>query len=68
MSIRYADDRGEPPTDKDRAWFESDLSHLGEFEPYEWAEGELDDGIPVRYVLGLGLVIEGTRRYDDSSR
>jgi hypothetical protein len=31
----------------DRTWMESDLSRLGEFEPYEWEEGELDEGKPV---------------------
>ena len=42
-------------TDEDIAWMESDLSRLGEFEPYEWAEGELEDETPVRYEPGRGL-------------
>ena len=42
-------------TDDDIAWMESDLSRLGEFEPYEWAEGELEDETPVRYEPGRGL-------------
>jgi predicted transcriptional regulator len=31
----------------DRAWLESDLSRLGEYEPYDWQEGELDEGEPL---------------------
>ena len=44
---------------EDRNWMESDLSHLSEFEPYEWEEGELEEGRPVRYEPGVGLVVEG---------
>ena len=44
---------------EDRAWMGDDLSHLGEFEPYEWEEGELEEGVPVRYEPGVGFVIEG---------
>lgn len=47
----------------DRAWLESDLSRLGEFEPYEWAEGELDEGEPVRHDPGTGAVAENTEPY-----
>lgn len=49
-------------TPEDVAWMESDLSHLGGYEPYEWVEGELDDGIPVRHEPGRGLRIEGSKR------
>ena len=42
-------------TDEDIAWMESDLSRLGEYEPYEWTEGELEDESPVRYEPGRGL-------------
>jgi type I restriction enzyme, R subunit len=44
---------------EDRVWMEGDLSRLGEFEPYEWEEGELEEGRPVRYEPGVGVVIEG---------
>lgn len=47
-------------TDEDIAWMESDLSRLGEYEPYDWAEGELEDESPVRYEQGLR--IEGGKR------
>ena len=40
---------------EDIAWMEGDLSRLGEYEPYEWAEGELEDETPVRYEPGQGL-------------
>ena len=42
-------------SDEDIAWMEGDLSRLGEFEPYEWAEGELDDETSVSYEPGQGL-------------
>ena len=41
--------------DEDVAWMEGDLSRLGEFEPYEWAKGELEDETPVEYEPGSGL-------------
>lgn len=41
-----------------QSWLESDLSHLGEFEPYDWEPGELEAGHPVRYVPGIGVVID----------
>jgi hypothetical protein len=31
----------------DQAWMESDLSHLGAYEPYHWQDGELDEGEPL---------------------
>ena len=40
---------------EDIAWMEGDLSRLGEYEPYEWAEGELEDETPVRHEPGRGL-------------
>lgn len=46
-------------TDEDVGWMESDLSRLGEFEPYEWGEGELENESPVRYEPGRGLWVEG---------
>lgn len=49
-------------TDEDIAWMESDLSHLGEYEPYDWAEGELEDEMPVRYEPGQGLRVEGGKK------
>jgi hypothetical protein len=35
---------------EDLAWLNSDLSNLGAYEPYEWAEGELEQSQPIRYV------------------
>ena len=46
------------PTPADQAWLDSDLSNLGAYEPYEWAEGELEQGKPVKYIPGKGFVIE----------
>lgn len=52
-------------TREDRAWFESDLSRLGEFEPYEWAKGELDEGEPVRRRSDAGAVVDNDVPYGD---
>jgi hypothetical protein len=49
----------EPLDDESKAWLESDLSRLGEFDPYEWEEGELDEGEPVHYDPGKGLLVKG---------
>lgn len=48
---------------QDRAWLESDLSRLGEFEPYEWEEG-LEEGQPIGYEPGVGVAVEGGKRRD----
>lgn len=42
--------------EKDDAWLEKDLSHLGSFEPYDWEPGELEEGCPVEYVEGVLVV------------
>jgi hypothetical protein len=42
---------------EDVDWMESDLSRLEEFEPYEFQEGDLEKGDPVRYVPGRGYVV-----------
>jgi excisionase family DNA binding protein len=39
-----------------RWWLESDVS--GALPPYEWGESGPPKGQPVRYVPGVGLVIE----------
>jgi len=45
-------------TPEDVAWLESDLSDLGDLEPYDWGPGGPPAGNPVRYVPGIGLVVE----------
>ena len=50
----------------DRAWMESDLSRLGEFDLYEWEQGEIEEGKPVRYEPSAGgFVVEGGRDPQD---
>lgn len=53
----------EPETEKmddeTRGWLESDLSRLGDVDPYEWAEGEADEGEALRYVPGRGWASGG---------
>lgn len=41
----------------DAAWLEKDLSNLGSYEPYDWQPGEIGEGIPVRYIPRMGVVI-----------
>jgi hypothetical protein len=41
------------------AWLNSDLSRLGEYEPYDWGEEDPEAlGRAVRYEPGRGLVVE----------
>jgi hypothetical protein len=46
------------PSSEDLAWLNSNLSNLDAHEPYEWAEGELEQGKPIKYVPDKGFVIE----------
>ena len=48
-------------TGDDLDWLEVDASRLDRFEPYEWKEGELDAGHPIRLVPQRGLVIDRGR-------
>lgn len=45
-------------TAEDRAWLDSDLSHLGEYEPYDWGPEGPPAMKPIRYVRGRGFVVE----------
>jgi hypothetical protein len=42
--------------EEDIAWLETDLSDLGEYEPYEWEAGELEQGLPVEIDPEKGVV------------
>ncbi|ATY83868.1 hypothetical protein CVV65_01860 [Kyrpidia spormannii] len=44
-------------TEEDGAWLESDLG--GELPPYDWGPEGPPKGKPVRYVPGVGPVVEG---------
>jgi hypothetical protein len=47
---------------EDRAWLGSDLSRLGEFEPYDFEDRNPDQlGVPVRHLPDGSFVIEGDR-------
>ncbi|BBC25615.1 hypothetical protein [Pseudanabaena sp. ABRG5-3] len=37
-------------TQEDTDWLESDLSSLDNYEPYEWQEGEQQEGLPVKFI------------------
>lgn len=43
--------------ESDAGWLETDLSNLGRYEAYDWQPGELDKGLPIKYVPGMGVVI-----------
>ncbi|MHC5824281.1 MAG: hypothetical protein ACYT04_52705 [Nostoc sp.] len=43
--------------ESDAGWLETDLSNLGSYEPYDWQPGELEKGLPVKYLPGMGVVI-----------
>ncbi|MBD2514466.1 hypothetical protein H6G93_05490 [Nostoc sp. FACHB-973] len=43
--------------ESDMGWLETDLSNLGSYEPYDWQPGELEKGLPVKYVPEMGVVI-----------
>ncbi|MBR8839094.1 MAG: hypothetical protein DSM106950_35115 [Stigonema ocellatum SAG 48.90 = DSM 106950] len=43
-------------TQEDKNWLESDLSSLQNYEPYEWQEGELQEGIPVKFIAETGKI------------
>ncbi len=42
---------------QDIAWLETDLSNLGEYEPYEWQTGELETGLAIEIDPEKGVVI-----------
>lgn len=50
------------PTPEDRNWLESDLSRLGEFEPFDWGPQGPPQGQRVGYEPGLGPVVEDLSR------
>jgi hypothetical protein len=43
--------------ERDTAWMATDLSSLGEYEPYEWESGELDEGLPIKIDSNQRVVI-----------
>ncbi|MFN6515215.1 MAG: DUF2281 domain-containing protein [Nostoc sp. CreGUA01] len=43
--------------ESDTGWLETDLSNLGSYEPYDWQPGELEKGLPVKYIPEMGVVI-----------
>ncbi|MBW4445791.1 MAG: DUF2281 domain-containing protein [Spirirestis rafaelensis WJT71-NPBG6] len=53
LSVKSEDLRQED----DAEWLETDLSDLGSYEPYDWQPGELNEGLPVKYYPGKGVVI-----------
>lgn len=49
----------------DLEWLDSDISRLGEHEPYDWGGVDpLTLGKPVRYLAGVGFVVDGDKTSD----
>jgi hypothetical protein len=45
-----------PPNQEDQDWLESELSSLDSYEPYEWQEGELQEGQPIKFIAETGKI------------
>ena len=45
-----------PQTQEDQNWLESELSGLDNYEPYEWQEGELQEGQPIKFIVETGKI------------
>ena len=45
-----------PRTQEDQDWLESELSSLDNYEPYEWQEGELQEGQPIKFIVETGKI------------
>lgn len=45
------------PQEDDAQWLETDLSNLDSYDAYDWQPGELNEGLPVKYYPGKGVVI-----------
>jgi hypothetical protein len=45
-----------PRTQEDIDWLESNLSGLDNYEPYEWQEGELQEGLTVKFIAKTGKI------------
>ena len=39
-----------PRNQDDTYWLENDLSSLDNYKPYEWQEGELQEGLPAKFI------------------
>ena len=44
------------PTQQDTDWLESDLSGLESYDSYKWQEGELEEGLPVKFIAETGNI------------
>ncbi len=53
LSVKSEDLRQED----DAQWLETDLSNLDSYDAYDWQPGELNEGLPVKYYSGKGVVI-----------
>ena len=45
-----------PRTQEDQDWLESELSGLDNYEPYEWQQGELQEGQPIKFIAETGKI------------
>jgi len=56
--LEYIDQKYEEEVREDRAWLDASLEN---FPPYDWGEEGPPKGRPVKYVPGIGLIVEGGR-------
>ncbi len=45
---------------EDKDWLDNELSSLDNYEPYEWQEGELQEGNPIKFIAETGKIEIGT--------
>lgn len=53
---------GTGPEPEDAVWLDTDLSRLGETEPYDWGPQGPPQGKRISYIPGKGPVVEGGKR------
>ena len=65
LILEPSDDATQAPAlGEDDAWLSADLG--GPLPPYEWGAEGPPQAVPVRYVPGVGLVVEGGKSIDGS--
>lgn len=56
--LEYINQKYEEEVREDRTWLDASLEN---FPPYDWGEEGPPKGKPVKYVPGIGLIVEGGR-------
>lgn len=56
--LEYINQKYEKEIKEDRAWLDASLDN---FPPYDWGKEGPPEGKPVKYVPGIGLIVEEAR-------